>query len=650
MKKIFSYSLMLSATALMLSCAKEQVENKELEENCGPTVTVTCKFAQSDTKMAINDANGKTSWVAGDRISIHGKYFNKSVTVELKAENIKDEGKTATFTVTLPEKPYGLGANDSEKESNPDGYYAVYPASAAIADDASNHGYWYCAFGETNQPLLASYYNSSDKEFTFFNLCGIISFVVDGDYDGYEFEGMNGEIVGYDHYTVKIVTDAQNFNYTSHTSGPISTLTGSIVADGSTPNLICFPNGVSFSEGFKLVLKNSGTPVKQLVYSKAITIARNQYRPMGDITGRLAAYVAPPATNHYNTSAIPVATATPLDGSATANCYVVSAAGSYKFKAVQGNDTSAKLTTIASVGILWETKNTTTATAVNEIISAVDYEYQESGTPYIVFSTPGSLKNGNAVLYAKDDHDDIIWSWHIWIPKVAVTNADYASFIGGNMMNMNLGALEEVPASGSATIESLGLLYQWGRKDPFVGSASWHKYPTKAAVSTSAWIKVESKVSVASTIKHPNVVYIDPEHDDNSDWNSTSTSTLWNNSGKTIYDPCPVGYKVPVNTGSMWTKSDTNWSLDLENHVWVYSNGVRFPLAGYIECYSGSLYGSGPDNESVNNAHVYIWSASNHDSTRGECMYIRTSRSEGSRYYNAYRGKANGGSVRCVTE
>lgn len=659
MKKI-NYLLLVVAAVAALSCAKNQIEKTEVEEISGPTVTVTCDFAQPDTKVAINDANGKTTWEEGDVLSIHGKYFDKSVTVTLEKENIVNAGKTATFTVTLPTTPYGLGANDSEKQANPDGYYAVYPASAAIADDGDNHGYWYCAFGNTNLPLMASYYNSSEAKFTFFNLCGIMSFVVSGGdaYDSYELEGMDGEVVGYEHYTVKIVPDSQTYNYTSHTTTPLTTVSGTVVADGSTPNLICFPNGVTFSDGFKLVLKKGGSAVKQLTYPSAITIARNTYRPIGDITSYLTAPVAAPATNHYNTSAITVGTATALDGSATANCYVVSAAGNYKFRAVKGNNTSEELTTIASVGILWETQNTTDATSVNDIISAVDYEYQDGGTPYMVFSTPGTLKHGNAVIYAKDDHDDIIWSWHIWIPEVAVSNADYSTFIGGNMMNMNLGALEEVPASGAATIKSLGLLYQWGRKDPFVGAASWAKSPTRATIAGTSWTKSEGKAPMAAAIKHPSVLYIAVPSNDDADWNSITTSNLWDNSGsKTIYDPCPAGYKVPsAASGSIWTQSDTNWSLDLENHIWEYTSTspsfkVRIPLAGYVECWGGNLYGTGPDEKSVNCAHAYLWSATTYDSgERGRCMYIRTSKSAGSRYYGAKRGKANAATVRCIAE
>ena len=646
MKKMINYSVVvLAMAALAISCQKTPEEITANDDSVGETVTITCDFAQPDSKVAINDADGKTTWAVGDEIAIHGKYFDKSVTVTLAAGNITDAGKKATFTVTLPAKPYGVGSNDSEKESNPDGYYAVYPASALIDDDGENHLYYYSAFGNTNLPLMASYYKSEEKKFTFYNLCGIMSFTVDGDdYDGYEIEGLNEEVVGYNHYTVKITTAEQNFNYTSHTSGPLTKLSGVVVHDGTTPNLICFPNGVSFTEGFKLVLKKSGTPVKQLVYSSAITIARNKYRPMGNIKTHLEDYVVsvPPATNHYNTSAIAVGTATALDGTATANCYVVSAAGNYKFKAVKGNNTDEKLTTIASVGILWETLNTTDAINPNDIISAVDYEYKDGNTPYMVFSTPSTLKHGNAVIYAKDDHDDIIWSWHIWIPEVAVSYTDYTSFIGGEMMNMNLGALEEVPATGEATIKSLGLLYQWGRKDPFVGAATWASNPTVATVAGTAWTTSQTMVSISKAIKTPSVYYFN--QNDSGNWCTTNSLTLWNDSGKTIYDPCPPGYKVPVNTGSVWTKSDTGWTFDTTNHVCEYS-GVRLPLAGYIEAWGGNLYGTGGGKD-----HTYIWSATSKDGTNGNCVYIRTEKPAGSKYYGAYRGKANAASVRCITE
>ena len=332
-----------------------------------------------------------------------------------------------------------------------------------------------------------------------------------------------------------------------------------------------------------------------------------------------------------------------LSEAGSANSYIVSEAGDYKFKAVKGNSEEG-VGTVATAELLWETENTATAPEANSIIAQVGVDGD-----YITFSTPETLKPGNALIAAKDGEGTILWSWHIWIPKDAVSATDLTDFIGGSMMNMNLGALEVVPATGSATIESLGLLYQWGRKDPFTGASEWADYPKKAAVTpeTAAWVKSEGKVSIEEAIKNPTLLYYDAEHSDDHDWNSTSDANLWDNEGKkTIYDPCPVGYKVPVKAGSIFNKTDEGWNFDVENHVCEYtSNGVRIPLAGYVECYGGSLYGAGGGAE-----HAYMWSATHHDTQRGECLYVRTSKDPGSKYYKAYRGKGNAASIRCIAE
>ena len=57
----------------------------------------------------------------------------------------------------------------------------------------------------------------------------------------------------------------------------------------------------------------------------------------------------------------------------------------------------------------------------------------------------------------------ILWSWHIWYPEAEV--AGIASKTGYEVMNMNLGAMRNT----AGDVSSYGLLYQWGRKDPFVG-------------------------------------------------------------------------------------------------------------------------------------------------------------------------------------
>ena len=638
MKKI---CLILTAVfaVIAVSCNKEVNVDKVSGESV--IRTFTCAIGSDvDSKMSIPD-NGKAEWEAGDQIYIHGKYFAESITHTLTAGEISADGKKATFTVDLA----GVEAYD------PDGYYACYPASAVEYFSSSSKSYYYGEFNNTNNPLMSAYLDGST--FRFYNICGVLTFKVSGDFDEYIFTGNNGEVLGYSQYQVKIVSNDKNYARTAN--GPLTSLRAPVTSDGSFVNKVCFPNGVELTKGFTIMFLKSGSIVKTVSTKEtySVNIARGKLLPLGDITGKLKTYEAP--ASHEATHPA-ITGAADLGSTETANCYVVDGSDAsnankvFKFEAVQGNG-ATPVGIINDVVLLWETYNTSDAVTANSVIKEVDFNKEAAEDEYwITFKMPSTLHAGNAVIAAKDAGGSILWSWHIWVPSVSVstlTGSDYTDFIGGGIMNMNLGAIEEVPATGSATIGSLGLLYQWGRKDPFVGAAEWKEYPAKAAVSGASWSKKAGKVSMDVAIKNPTTLYIDSESSDDHDWISTSSETLWGSS-KTVNDPCPAGYKVPSNTGaeSIWTKSDTGWTIDVSNHVCEHTaSGVRIPLAGYVECYGGSLYGSGGGAE-----HTYVWSATHHDTERGKCMYIRASKAAGERYYKAYRGKGNAGSIRCIAE
>ncbi len=85
---------------------------------------------------------------------------------------------------------------------------------------------------------------------------------------------------------------------------------------------------------------------------------------------------------------------------------------------------------------------------------------------------------GNAVIaiYDKDDpkREDakILWSFHIWVTEVKEQHLGMN--VKGNsytVLDRNLGATSVIPGERS----SIGLLYQWGRKDPFVGTGEYGK-------------------------------------------------------------------------------------------------------------------------------------------------------------------------------
>lgn len=219
----------------------------------------------------------------------------------------------------------------------------------------------------------------------------------------------------------------------------------------------------------------------------------------------------------------------------TSNCYIVSSAGRYKFPTVKGNSTES-VGDVASAEVLWETVGTDTAPNAGDLVQLLDF-----ADGHISFIAT-DLK-GNASIAAKDGSGNILWSWHIWLtdqPADQVYNNN-----AGILMDRNLGAYSVTPGD----IASLGLLYQWGRKDPFLGAASVSSNVSAVSTNSSVWTTTNSTASdgtIDYAVAHPTTFII--RNTTNWDWlysdTKVSDSTRWMSS-KTIYDPCPAGYRVP---------------------------------------------------------------------------------------------------------
>ena len=228
-----------------------------------------------------------------------------------------------------------------------------------------------------------------------------------------------------------------------------------------------------------------------------------------------------------------------LSSSESANCYIVSQSGLYKIRAVKGNSGTA-VGAVSSAEVLWETFGTSTSPQVGDLISGADAKGE-----YIGFQIPVPYLEGNAVIAAKDASGTILWSWHIWLtdqPDEQIYNND-----AGTMMDRNLGATSATPGD----VGALGLLYQWGRKDPFLGSSSISE--NIGAKSTVTWPSKVTSDSNTGTIEyataHPATYII--ANNKNHDWYYTGSSSTDNlrwtesSSSKSIYDPCPAGWRVP---------------------------------------------------------------------------------------------------------
>ena len=225
-----------------------------------------------------------------------------------------------------------------------------------------------------------------------------------------------------------------------------------------------------------------------------------------------------------------------LSVAGTANSYIVSKAGSYKFKTVKGNSRES-VGAVASAEVLWETFGTDERVFKGSLVSGARYENGK-----IYFKTSDSYREGNAVIAAKDASGTILWSWHIWLTDEPQGQVYYND--AGTMMDRNLGATSATPGD----VGALGLLYQWGRKDPFLSSSSIDNCDEEAkSTITADYVFSDSSTgTIDYAIEHPTIFIIC--NYDNYDWyysGSRSTdNTRWQ-SAKTIYDPCPAGWRVP---------------------------------------------------------------------------------------------------------
>lgn len=246
-------------------------------------------------------------------------------------------------------------------------------------------------------------------------------------------------------------------------------------------------------------------------------------------------------------------TFTDLSASGTANCYLIQGAGDYKFKSVIGNS-DATVGNVKTVEVLWESFGTDEMPNVGDLIASVSYK-----DGYIRFSTPETFRDGNAVIAAKNSKGIILWSWHIWCAEEGWQEQVYYND-AGTMMDRNLGATSATPGE----VGALGLMYQWGRKDPFMGSASISS--NMLAVSTSAW-SITSGGSIANAEANPMIFYTSMRLPD----------VCWTSS-KTVYDPCPAGWRVPEGgNDGIWSKA-LGSSSDLYDPSLYNStaNGINF--------------------------------------------------------------------------
>ena len=270
-------------------------------------------------------------------------------------------------------------------------------------------------------------------------------------------------------------------------------------------------------------------------------------------------------------------------GGQRANCYIVSEGGYYKFAAqkVNNKENCFEGTNPYSAGYranwLWATG---TETKVDEV------SLGNSGN--INFRVKPNA-NGNTIIALYNPDGEIVWSWHIWCTTMGsvMTPHHYTRNTSWLMSDINIGATSK----NDGDVNSYGMYYQWGRKDPFPADKSNCVFNGDANFSTIHTIANKTpnvtEKSLSYTIAHPmTFLYQNGKRTWISADEAADAQSLWNNtgSGKTNYDPCPSGYRVPHNWDYAWY---TYWVAD---NITVNTTGLTYTYDGVSTYYPAAGY------------------------------------------------------------
>ncbi|MDR1681657.1 MAG: hypothetical protein LBS12_07750 [Prevotellaceae bacterium] len=279
--------------------------------------------------------------------------------------------------------------------------------------------------------------------------------------------------------------------------------------------------------------------------------------------------------NDPNNPNNPDATTRNLSASGTANCYIVTGAGRYSFDAtVIGN---------GAAGIIDPAAFHAASAAIAPVSARLLWQdYYESGTGLIssieldggrvLFTVAPPFVSGNAVIAVYDADNTILWSWHIWMPEGDV--ASLPAETGYEVMDRNLGALTGALTDAPTGAPTYGMLYQWGRKDPFpaaatllgntatLGAPLYDAEGQPVVISNSSWSDITHN-TLLYAIRNPTVCLSNyAQYGTSRDWLQAGrgSDALWGNPEgyvkdaagdyinkgvKSCYDPCPPGWRVP---------------------------------------------------------------------------------------------------------
>ena len=289
------------------------------------------------------------------------------------------------------------------------------------------------------------------------------------------------------------------------------------------------------------------------------------------------------------------------------------------------------------------------------IVEASSLGIEGSGTnAFVHFHVPADkIKNGNAVIAVKNASGTIMWSWHLWfdhkevLETVKCTNYQGVDY---NFTKQTLGfayrkwegttydkprvarvkveqtianhgakqfAYIDIKQNPNSVKEISSTFYQFGRKDAMPGVQT---------VSDGSFTENGgNNMSIRNGIQHPEAFYDWGDSWSNNPpagysyynlWSMDNTTTGRNDNAvvKTIYDPCPAGFKMPASnaftgftTTGNGTRNQTEWNVSGDwDNGWNFNNKITSPNATVYFPASGYRVNNGCNSQGNDG---YYWSA-----------------------------------------
>ena len=267
----------------------------------------------------------------------------------------------------------------------------------------------------------------------------------------------------------------------------------------------------------------------------------------------------------------------------SANCYIAARTGEYHFPAYKGAYNDLTLAPLCE----GDEKSTVEVLAndnPNGIkLDGLKYDPDQN---MIMFNIK-SIADGNVVIALKNGNS-IEWSWHLWCSTKSwfenLTNTDWGVLTNQTYPNGKLWADRNLGASTATSVlaEGLGLYYQYGNKNPIINGGN--NFGGTSASAT--WLVYDENKNIVK-------------------------------GAKSIYDPCPPGYRIPevgewASSTSLQhsTLDGTGWFSDGVLRIYDQSgtdNDVYYPYSGYK-----TNPFADPNNKEEETKDVYIPGESTH--------------------------------------